>query len=539
MKKEINTALNGFLRVRAYMRYSSVMQDDGFSIEYQMSEITDYLGRVGMELQKSHIDKAQSGTKVAGREAFHELVRDVKEGLVDVIIVYKMSRMFRNSEESEYYRRIFRKHGIKLISVTENIDDETSSGRLTTSILSNIDEYQSEVISDHVRAGLREMAKQGLYTGRPLLIGYSLEETKHGKKKRKRFIVNEQEAPFIKRLFEMYASGMSCRQIARVFKLENIKTKRGVFFSENTIRRMLENDFYIGTYRYKVKGYEEIVIEDCVPALVSKELFAAVQARKQDNDPKLKPRYRKRLYALTGKMVCGKCGYNYIGTNSFVKTVKNGLTHYNYYTCGNRKEFHLCDGLNVRKEWIEEQVINEIKRFILNDEKIEQLAQEISALCENSPSQITDQIDELQAQQAKVEKRYKKFVSTFLADEDDESNIDEIDRQTINDMKTELLNIKKQLSVLTEQLRYSITPDNIKAYLYSMLKSSNENSIEIWNEIYKNFVDKVIVTDDYVRIQLKVYPAENLVDKDTLALPIVSLSSKIKRSQKYRPKNYK
>lgn len=253
-KKSItNEHTNQFLRVRAYMRYSSTMQDDGFSIEYQTTEIEEFAKRRGMEVIKTHIDKAQTATKVAGRDAFHELLRDVKDGYVDAIIVYKMNRMFRNSEESEYYRRIFRKNGVKLMSVTENIDDDSSSGRLTTSILSNIDQYQSDIISDHVRAGLREMAKQGLYTGRPLLIGYSLHEEKHGKKKRKTFIKNEEEAPFIVRLFEMYAGGMSCRQIGKVLKEENIKTKRGVYFSENTIRRMLENDFYIGTYRYKVK----------------------------------------------------------------------------------------------------------------------------------------------------------------------------------------------------------------------------------------------------------------------------------------------
>lgn len=370
MKKELEETLLKYLRVRAYLRYSTVLQDDGFSIEYQASEINDFLERKGMELQKSHIDKAQSGTKVAGREEFHALVRDVKEGLVDVIVVYKMSRMFRNSEESEYYRRIFRKHGVRLISVTENIDDETSTGRLTTSILSNIDQYQADVISDHVRAGLREMAKQGLYTGRPLLIGYGLAEEKHGKKKRKRFVINEEEAPFIKRIYEMYASGQSTRQICKILKTEGIKTRRGYDFSEQTIRRMLMNDFYIGTYRYKVEGYEEIVIENGVPAIISKDLFEKVQRRRKEADPQLKPRHGKRLYALTGKIVCESCGSNYIGTNSFVNTVKNGMTHYNYYTCSTRKEFKMCKALNVRKEWIEEEVIKEIRRYILNEKAL-------------------------------------------------------------------------------------------------------------------------------------------------------------------------
>lgn len=537
MKEKMEQALNGFLRVRAYIRYSSVMQDDGFSVEYQISEINDFLQHRNMELSKTHIDKAQTATKVAGREEFHQLVRDVKENLVDVIVVYKMSRMFRNSEESEYYRRIFRKHNVKIISVTENIDDETSSGRLTTSILSNIDQYQSEVIADHVRAGLREMAKQGLYTGRPLLIGYALEEEKHGKKKRKRFVINKEEAPFIRRLFQMYADGNSTRQICKILKKEGIKTRRGYTFSEQTVRRMLNNDFYTGTYRYKVEGYEEIVIEDCVPAIISKELFDIVQQRKKQANPNLVPRYGKRLYALTGKMVCGKCGSNYIGTNSQQKT-KAGLTHYNYYTCSNRKEFKMCNALNVRKEWVEEQVMNEIRRYILNPESIEKLALEISALCENSPMEMKKQISQLKSDQIKIENKYQKFIDTFFDEDNTETTDNYLAKKTMNNMQEQLKEIKKQLFVLTEQLRYSITPESIKSYLNSMLSASTENDIEVWHALYKNFVDKVIITDDTVDIKLKIYPADITTDKQSLALPNVLLSAIVHRPYKYRPKKF-
>ena len=537
MKEKYQQELNRFLRVRSYMRYSSVHQDDGFSIEYQTAEINEYLKRHGMELSKAHVDQALTASKkIDKREAFFELVRDVQAGLVDVIIVYKMSRMFRNSGESDYYRRIFRKNNVKIISVTEIVDDESSSGRLNTNMMSVIDQYQSEVIADHVRSGLREMAKQCLYTGRPLLIGYSLHEEKHGKKKRKRFVVNEEEAPLIRRLFQLYADGNSTRKICKIFKLEGIKTRRGFDFSEQTIRRMLKNDFYIGTYRYKVVGYDEIVIENGVPAIIDKALFDKVQERRRDADPQLQPRHAKRLYALTGKMVCGKCGSNYIGTNSQVTTATMGVVDYNYYTCSQRKELKLCDGLNVRKEWAEEQVLKAIKTLILNDDRIEELSIMVAELCEDSPNETSEKLKELKAMEREIKRRYEKFIATFFDDEGKSES--HLARHTLSEIESELYEAQKKISVLTERLKYSITPESIKKHLIKMLSKADQSDIEILKEVYDAFVDKIIVTDDDMKIKLRVYPSEVTADKDSKALPNVSLSAKAKRLYKYRPKKF-
>lgn len=536
MKEKYQQELNRFLRVRSYMRYSSVHQDDGFSIEYQTAEINEYLKRHGMELSKAHVDQAATASKnIDKREAFFELVRDVQAGLVDVIIVYKMSRMFRNSGESDYYRRIFRKHKVKIISVTEIVDDESSSGRLNTNMMSVIDQYQSEVIADHVRSGLREMAKQCLYTGRPLLMGYSLHEEKHGKKKRKRFVVNEEEAPLIRRLFQLYADGNSYRTICKIFKTEGIKTRRGFDFSEQAVKRILKNDFYIGTYRYKVEGYDEIVIENGIPAVIDKELFDAVRHRMGEIRPQMNPRRTNRLYALTGKIVCGKCGSHYIGTNSQSVTAA-GKVHYNYYTCNQRKALKMCDGMSIRKDWAEEEVLKAIKTMILNDERIEELSVLVSEMCSDSPNETSEQLKELKSLERETRRRYDKFIATFFDDEGKSES--HLARSTLSEIESELYEAQKKIAVLTERLKYSITPESIKKHLINMLSKADQDDIEIWKEVYDAFVDKIIVTDDDMKIRLRVYPSEVTADKDSNALPNVPLSAKAKRLYKYRPNKF-
>ena len=197
------------LRIGIYGRYSDSNQDDGFSIEYQLSECTDYMNKHGMELHKTYIDQAVTGTKVAGRDAFHELVHDVKNGLIDVIVVYKFSRIFRNAYESHKYRKLFKKHGVKLVSVTQQVDDETSSGQLMIGVMANIDEYQSAVISDHVKSAMREMVSEGFFAGGTVPYGYKLETVQHGKKTRKKYIPDEFEKEVVKKLYELYADNYS------------------------------------------------------------------------------------------------------------------------------------------------------------------------------------------------------------------------------------------------------------------------------------------------------------------------------------------
>lgn len=233
-------------RVRTYIRYSDHKQDDGFSVEYQLSEIEEFLLRNGLELHKHHIDQATTATKVAGREAFFELVHDVKDGLVDVIVVYKLNRIFRNAYESQKYRKLFQKHGVKLMSVTQQIDEDTSAGRLMTNVLSDIDQYQSETISDHVKSSMREMARQGYFTGGTVPFGYTLDIFANGKKVRKKYIPDEHEKTVVQKIFELYADNYSLRYLQQYLTENGFYTRQGKQFGTTTIARMLGNDFYIG-----------------------------------------------------------------------------------------------------------------------------------------------------------------------------------------------------------------------------------------------------------------------------------------------------
>lgn len=512
------------LRTGIYTRYSDNNQDGGYSIEYQLSECTDYLNRQGMELHKTYIDQAVTGTKVAGRDAFHELVHDVKNGLIDVIVVYKFSRIFRNAYESHKYRKLFKKHGVKLISVTQQVDDETSSGQLMIGVMANIDEYQSAVISDHVKSAMREMVSEGFFAGGTVPYGYKLETVQHGKKTRKRYVPDEFEREVVKRLFELYADNYSLKYLQDYTKSIGAATRQGKSFGITSIARMLRNDFYIGVLRYNAQGHEPIVVYDVIPPIIDKVLWDRVQKR-HSSQRHVKPRKRKDLYSLTGKIVCGKCGAHFFGIRS--ASVQRGKKYdYKYYCCATSKTYSECNCKRVRKDFLEKTVLDEIKRHILNEKSIYQIANEIIAKLGENPDGQKKKLKELKKELTTVKSQISELLdlkSLKLVD-----NIYLVEHMKPLQEKAKELEI--QIYAIEQQTKMTISHAMIVDYLNKMLSISDTTDDEVLQTIFNNFVEKIVINNEEIKICLFVSPTiDQFVPKLHFGQPKWSQCTKIKR----------
>lgn len=510
-------------RTRSYLRYSDHKQDEGFSIEYQMSEIEEFIFRNGLELQKHHIDQAISGTKVAGREAFFDLVNDVKEGMVDVIVVYKLNRIFRNAYESQKYRKLFKKHGVKLMSVTQQIDEETSAGRLMTNVLSDIDQYQSETISDHVKSSMREMARQGYFTGGTVPFGYTLEVVENGKKPRKKYKPDETEQEVVRKIFELYADGSSLRYLQNYLTDHGFVTRQGKKFGITTIARMLGNDFYIGTLRYSTQGYEDIVVENAVAPIIPEDLWRKVQERK--NARKLvQPRKRKGLYALTGKIYCGMCGAHFYGMQS--GSTQNGKHYaYRYYVCANRKGYQACQCDRIRKDFIEDTVLQELKKRVLNEDAIARLASEVSAICSSSPTELTAEIKRLGKRKKEVEEQIDTLLEMRLAGE---MSATILKKKSVV-LEAELADIDLQIFALDERRKHSVTAESVEKYLRTMLDHAESTDDEVLKVLFDNFVERIVIDNERVDVALIVRPSARVAYKNTSGHPHIGLHANFNR----------
>lgn len=484
------------LRTGLYARYSDAKQDDGYSIEYQLSECQDYLNKHDMSLNKTYIDQAISGTKVAGREAFHELIHDVKNDLIDVIVVYKFSRIFRNAYESHKYRKLFKKHGVKLISVTQLVDDETSSGQLMIGVMANIDEYQSAVISDHVKSAMREMVSEGFFAGGTVPYGYKLETVQHGKKTRKKYVPDEFEKEVVKKLFELYADNYSLKYLQNYTKSIGAFTRQGKSFGITSISRMLRNDFYIGILRYNAQGHEPIVVYDVIPPIIDKVLWDRVQHRHTSQKP-IKPRKRKDLYSLTGKIICGKCESHFFGIRS--GSVQRGKTYdYKYYVCSKSKTYSECSCKRIRKDFLEEVVLDKIKKHILNEESIHQIADEIMVKLGENPDDKKSQLKQL-----KKERNVVKSQITELLDLRSLKLVDNVYvAEHIEKYNKILKDVDMQIYAIEEQTKTTISRSMIVDYLNKMMSISDTTDDEVLQTIFDNFVDKIVIDNETIEIFL-------------------------------------
>lgn len=513
------STIHGLYRGRAYIRYSDTKQDDGYSVEYQQAEIEDYCARNNIDLMHVHIDQAQTATKTAGREAFFNLVDAVKDGVVDVIVVYKLDRLFRHSYESAKYRNLFRKHGVKLMSVTQYIDEDSASGRLTTNILSDIDQYSSENTADRVKAAMREMARQGYFTGGTVPYGYTLEIIKHGTKIRKKFIEDPEEAKIVRDIFEFYGDGHSLRHIQEYLQEKGVKTRRGKDFSIQTLARILGNDFYIGTLRYKTEGYDDIVMENTVPAIVPPHLWNNVAERKAA-DKKVTPRKHKELYALTGKIECGMCGSHFFGMRSG-SMQRNKYFEYKYYICSTRKGYRTCNCRKVRKEKLEELLLKEIKKRVLNDHEMNRLAHEIMQAYKDSPTDLDAEIKRLTKQKREIEEDIQTLIEMRLKREITPALL----TKTSAEKEEELAAVNRRLFAMTEQQRHAVTHESIMQYLRQLLEYSNSDNADIQKMLFDNLVEKIIITDESVDIYLRVYARADFAYKNSSGHPLASLYS--------------
>ena len=512
------------LRVHAYIRYSSVMQDDGFSVEYQIAEINDYCNRNGWILEKIHVDQALTAKQVAGREAFFDLLNCIVNSEVDVVIVYKMNRMFRNAEESHVYRKKFRQHGVKIISVTEPIDEQTSAGRLTAKMLANLDQYQSEIIADFVRSSLREMTRQGYYIGGYIPLGYTLVEETHGKKKRKRYQILESEALHVKKCFELYADGFSLLYILHYLQDAGIKGRRGKSIGRTTLRRLLQNDMYIGTLRFVTEGYDDLIVPDAIPAIIDLDVWNRVQARHEENRP-VAPRKHRELYPLTGKITCGYCGQHFFGISCKVYKSDGSPYHYKYYVCSKRGSAHKCSPKRIRKEQLEKIAISAIKQHILNDDMIKEIAQKAASMSINDQKDTAAEIKAIKQKIAEIDETIDLFIEMRRKNE----MSPEVIRRKSDAAESEMKRLQAELIRLEHTIKTAITPDQIEAYLRDMLEKANSDDMDVLKAIFENFIEEIIVTDDEIEIRLFVCSDPVLVYKKPTGQSGVRLYSNIKR----------
>ena len=370
-----------------YLRVSTEMQVDGYSLEAQKNCLKKFAEREELVIAGVYEDAGKSGKSIEGRPAFRRMLSDIESGAgIDYVMVYKLSRFGRNAADILNSLELLQTYDVNLICIEEGIDSSQTSGKLLISVLSAVAEIERENILEQTMNGRREKARQGKWNGGPAPYGYMIKD--------EILSINEEEAEIVRTIYDKYVNTrLGYSGIAKYFNLQGIrKTARKESdieeFSAHFIQLLIDNPVYCGKIAYgrrskeRVKGKkneyklvkqkEYCLVDGQHEGIISEELWQKAQEKRLATGIKYSSKLGKeRAHLLTGIIKCPKCGCG-MYANRVCWTKKDGTyKEVMYYSCSRNKQSRgrHCDySANLKKTDIEPLVVEVIKKLVQDEE---------------------------------------------------------------------------------------------------------------------------------------------------------------------------
>jgi site-specific DNA recombinase len=315
-----------------YARVSTERQaDKELSIPAQLGAMRAYASSRGWSVAREFVE-AGASARTADRPALQEMLAAVRDQPPDFVLVHKVDRLARSVYDHATIRAMLKRHGVRLASVVENVD-ESVSGQLVENIMASIAQFYSANLSEEIRKGMRQKVLSGGWPHRPPR-GYSVAKSADGRS----FVeIHPADGPLVRRAFEAYATGAhSLKGTAQLLAGWGLTGRGGRRVAAQYLRDLLSNPFYAGRVRWN--GTEAAGGH---PPLVTPDLFARVQRvlRERTTDPGTKG--RAAGFPLRGIAVCAGCrGRMTAGWQRSRRRSKR----WGYYRCSRRAyNKSLCD----------------------------------------------------------------------------------------------------------------------------------------------------------------------------------------------------
>ncbi len=341
-------------------------------------------------------------------------------------------------------------------------------------VLEGMAEYYSADLAEKVVRGHTENIINGKFNGGTLTVGYKINSER-------RYEKDELKAPYVLEVFKRYDAGQTKQEIRDWLNENHFTNTLGKPMTYHSVGTMLKNRKYIGEYKFR-----DQVNYNAIPAIVPKDLFERVQMRLEKN--KKAPAHFKaeQEYILSSKLFCGHC-QGYMCGESGTSHTKNT---YHYYKCVTvKKRRGTCHKKSVRKELIEDIVINELTKIIFDDDTIESIVSMAMKIQSEEKSDIPMLEKELGKIQISID-NILNAIQQGIFTESTKTRLDELEDK------------KRALSagIAAEKLRKPrLKPENIRNWLYK-LRTLDIQKTEYRRVLVDTFVNKIFLYDDKIII---------------------------------------
>jgi site-specific DNA recombinase len=325
-------------KVAIYIRVSTKKQvEEGYSLDAQRERLEKMCETNGYIIYKVYADEGKSG-KDTNRPAFQEMMKDMREGKFDKILVMKLDRISRSVIDLEIMIKEMQEYNVHFESASEKIDTSSSFGMMFVRLLAIFAQFERERISERVSDAFEEMVSDGRAISGSQPFGYKIDNGK--------VVIDEDKREIVEYIFDTYEKNNSIRRT-----LLYTNEKYNLKLRYNTLRLLITNPIFYGCYRGN---------ENYCTGYMTKERWKNIQDIV--NKKKMVKVYGSRIYLFSGLVIDVHCGCKMSG--HYKKNIhEDTLT----YRCPNYRHSKTCESKNVINEkWLENYLLDNLDKYINN-----------------------------------------------------------------------------------------------------------------------------------------------------------------------------
>lgn len=502
-------------RAALYMRVSTGRQaEHDLSIPDQRAQLRGWCKSNSYAVVAEFVEAGASASDDR-RPIFQQMIERSCDGghAFDIIVVHSYSRFFREAFEQEFYLRKLAKHGVRVVSMTQPVGDETEPAQsMMRKVIALFDEYQSKENAKHVIRSMKENARQGFWNGAICPLGYKLiEAEKRSTKIKKRLAIDPVEAETVRLIFKLYLKGdgstgaLGVKEIVKWLNPRGYRTRSGKTFGTGHLHRILTNTVYRGEWRFNRnskaggRNKESDVVSVSVPAIIEQSTFEQVQQQLHARSPRVQaPRVTTGPILLTGLAICATCRG---GMTLRTGTSKNGSV-YRYYTCSTcaTKGKIACKGRSIAMHTLDNLVTDHLMDRLFKPERLAQMLGALSARRAQQTQAINGRIMALQREVADCD---DKLTRLYRLVEDGLTELDEVLKDRLNTIKAERDRAKAALERVKQQANPAIRiePALIERFGRTLREGFGKGSVPFRKAYLRTLIDVIEVDDHQIRIK--------------------------------------
>ena len=478
------------------------------SIDAQIRAIEEYADKNDIKIVNKFIDRAKSATSDK-RPAFQEMIKycEADNTGISMVIVHKLDRFSRDKYDSAMYKQKLKVKGIRVVSVLENLDNSPES-LILESVIEGMAQYYSANLAREVAKGQKENALKALHNGGDAPLGYDVAFDKT-------YLVNEEEAQAVKIIFDMYVNGYSYSNIIDKLNDLGYKTKRGNKFGKNSLHGILSNEKYTGVYVFnktqrkgvngkrnghKQKSDDEIIkVEGGMPQIIDREVFLQAQEMMQKRKKAPGSHKATTLYLLTGLIRCGECGHAMQGNRRKDKYGNDYIS----YRCGCRKQKRDCKNKEIKRDYLEEFVLTELEKHVLNDEAIPVLSKALNERLKTKSNDNHEMLTNLRNKLEKVNKEIENILNAIMS-----GIVNNVLKNKLDELEKVKLNLELKINELSVESDYVVSVDITEDQIRSMFGKFKDfvltRNLPECKKFIGDYIKEVIVYKDHIEVVFNV-----------------------------------